>query len=88
MKRGEGSFAAFAAPTVYDLTARFPEYKYLTNEERAVAGGPAKRRINITELRDVRAWTNQLNCARDELMAAVSAVGNIVSDVANYLKIK
>ncbi len=60
--------------------------KFLTADQRDQAGGPAKRRINITEPRDLRVLATELGCSSDELKAAVVQVGNIVSDVATYLK--
>lgn len=60
--------------------------RFLTADQRAQAGGPAKRRINITERRDLQTFSAELGCTREELKAAVEQVGNIVSDVANHLQ--
>ncbi len=60
--------------------------KSLTADQRDQAGAPAKRRVNITERRDLRALATELGCTSDELKAAVAQVGNIVSDVETYLK--
>lgn len=43
-------------------------------------------RVNMTELYAQREWANRLGCSREELRSAVDAVGNVVSDIANYLK--
>ena len=53
---------------------------------RDQAGGPAKRRVNVTEPRDLHALAVELGCTRGELKVAVEKVGNIVSDLASFLK--
>ena len=55
-------------------------------ELRDQAGGPAKRRVNVTEPRDLQALAVELGCTRGELKAAVEKVGNVVSDLASFLK--
>lgn len=64
----------------------FDQRKFLTADERDQASGPAKRRVNITERRDLQALAVELGCTREELKAAVEQVGNIVSDVTSFLK--
>ena len=64
----------------------FEPLKILTAAQRDQAGGPAKRRVNVTEPRDVQALATELGCTQAELKAAVNEVGNIVSDVAGYLR--
>ena len=60
--------------------------KIPTVDERDQGGDPAKRRINITEPRDLQALAVELGCTREKLRIAVEQVGNVVSDVANFLK--
>lgn len=49
--------------------------------------GPRDReRVNIHEPYEVRYWTGHFGCTESQLRQAVSAVGVMVRDVAEYLK--
>lgn len=49
--------------------------------------GPANaKRISLTEDHEVRYWTGTLGVFKDELAAAVKAVGHMAVDVRAYLK--
>lgn len=43
------------------------------------------RRINVTEMYEVRQWANQFGCTPQELKEAVRAVGNVADDVQKHL---
>ncbi len=57
-----------------------------TTRNETLDAGRARMRVNMTELYAQREWAGRLGCTREELRAAVAAVGNVVSDIANYLK--
>lgn len=43
-------------------------------------------RINVHEEHEVKYWTHELNVPKDELVAAVKAVGVMAVDVRKYLE--
>ena len=49
-------------------------------------GRPDRDRINLEQDYEVRDWSASLGVSEDELRAAVKNVGNIASDVREYLK--
>ena len=49
------------------------------------AADPAVQRINVTEMYEVLAWADRCGCTPRELKDAISAVGNIASDVRKHL---
>jgi hypothetical protein len=51
-------------------------------------GAQDRARIALGELHEVRYWTGQLNCTKQQLEAAVAAVGNSADKVREYLKKK
>lgn len=49
--------------------------------------GPADdKRINIHEAYEVAYWTKKFGCTKEQLAAAVKAVGVMTADVEKYLK--
>lgn len=48
--------------------------------------GAAEERIDIERENEVREWSRSLGCSDAELLAAVEAVGNSVSNVREYLR--
>jgi hypothetical protein len=49
--------------------------------------GPADaQRVNVHEEHEVRYWTQKYGCTKDELVAAVKAVGVMAKDVEAKLK--
>lgn len=51
-------------------------------------GAPDRERIALNEEHEVRYWTAQFNCTRQQLEAAVAAVGNSSDSVREYLQNK
>jgi hypothetical protein len=54
-------------------------------DNRNLRGKPDRDRINIHEDYEVRYWCNALGVTRDQLVAAVHAVGPMVADVRRRL---
>ena len=50
------------------------------------AGRPDRDRINLEQDYEVRDWCKSLGVSEDELRAAVHTVGNVASDVREFLK--
>jgi hypothetical protein len=46
---------------------------------------PAVRRINVTEMYEVRQWADRYGCTPKELRDAVRSVGNVADDVQRHL---
>lgn len=42
-------------------------------------------KINIEEPWEANLWCKELNCTKDELLAALKEVGNLEKDVRKYL---
>jgi hypothetical protein len=51
-------------------------------------GSPDRDRINVNEDYELQDWSEKFGVSRDELKAAVKAVGTSVKDVEDYLKNK
>lgn len=51
-------------------------------------GAQDRSRIALNEDHEVRYWTGALNCTRQQLEAAVAAVGNSADKVREYLRKK
>ena len=48
-------------------------------------GSPDRDRINVNEEYELQYWSEKFGVSRDELKAAVQAVGTQVKDVEEYL---
>lgn len=48
-------------------------------------GGADRSRINVNEDHEVAYWTKELGVSREQLVAAVRAVGVMVKDVREHL---
>jgi hypothetical protein len=55
-------------------------------DEKADRGRPDRDRINITEVYELRYWSNKFGVSKEELAAAVARVGPIAKDVEAELK--
>lgn len=55
-------------------------------DDTAIRGAQDRSRINMHEDYEVRDWTHSLGVTREELQAAVDAVGNSAAKVREYLK--
>ncbi len=51
-------------------------------------GAQDRARIALGEDHEVQYWTKELNCTRQQLEAAVAAVGNSADKIREYLKKK
>jgi len=49
-------------------------------------GSPDSRRINMDQEHEVRYWTNELACTKEQLREAVKAAGTSVASVRSHLK--
>lgn len=49
-------------------------------------GSPDRDRINVNEDYELRDWSEKFGVSKDELKAAVKAVGPIAKDVEAYFK--
>lgn len=54
-------------------------------DDKTKVGGADRRRINVHEDYELRDWSKSLGCTRDELRAAVEAVGDDAEKVREYL---
>ncbi len=54
-------------------------------DDRPKRGAQDRDRININEDYEVQYWSRRFGVSRDELVAAVDAVGPMVTDVAQRL---
>lgn len=54
-------------------------------DDKSKTGKQDDIRINIHEEYELQYWTDKLGVNRDELSAAVEAVGSMVKDVEAYL---
>jgi hypothetical protein len=58
------------------------------SDDKTKVGGQDRARINIHEDYELSDWTRSFGVSRDELRAAVAAVGDRADDVREYLKKK
>lgn len=58
------------------------------SDDKSKAGGQDRLRINVNEDYELDSWSEKFGCSRDELRAAVKAVGVMAKDVEAYLKTK
>ena len=58
------------------------------SDDKSKRGAADRSRINLEEDYEVRDWTKTLGVTKEELVAAVKAVGNSVEKVREYLKKK
>jgi len=56
------------------------------SDDKTKVGGADRRRINVHEDYELSDWTESLGCTRDELRAAVEAVGDDAEKVREYLQ--
>ncbi len=56
------------------------------SDDRSKRGSVDRSRISLDEDYEVRDWTETLGVTRDELIAAVHAVGNSADKVEAYLR--
>jgi hypothetical protein len=56
------------------------------SDDRSKRGSVDRSRISLDEDYEVRDWTETLGVTRDELIAAVQAVGNSADKVKAYLR--
>jgi Protein of unknown function (DUF3606) len=54
-------------------------------DDRTIRGAADRARINMQEDYEVRYWTQKWNISREDLAAAVRAVGVMAADVAKKL---
>lgn len=54
-------------------------------DDKSKTGGQDRQRINVHEDYELSDWSKALGCTRDELRAAVAAVGDRADDVRAYL---
>jgi hypothetical protein len=54
-------------------------------DDRSVRGDADRKRINMQEEYEVRYWTQKWKVSREQLAAAVRAVGVMAADVARKL---
>jgi hypothetical protein len=52
----------------------------------AVTGGQDRQRINVNQDHELRDWSARFGVTKDELKAAVAAVGDRADKVEQYLK--
>jgi hypothetical protein len=55
-------------------------------DDKTKVGGADRRQINVHEDYELSDWTQSLGCTRDELRAAVEAVGTDAEKVREYLR--
>jgi hypothetical protein len=56
------------------------------SDDKSKRGFADRSRISLDEDYEVRDWTEALGVTKEELAAAVTAVGNSADKVRNYLK--
>lgn len=54
-------------------------------DDKSKTGSPDSKFINVNEDYEVTYWTEQLGVSKEELVAAVNAIGTSVSAVKKYL---
>lgn len=57
-------------------------------DDKTKSGGQDRTRINTSEDYEVRDWAAKFGVTKEQLLAAVKAVGNQASDVEAHLKKK
>ena len=55
-------------------------------DNKQKTGSPDRDRINVNEDYELQDWSEKFGVSRDELKAAVAAVGTSAKDVEAYLK--
>ncbi|MES2960572.1 MAG: DUF3606 domain-containing protein [Pseudomonadota bacterium] len=55
-------------------------------DNKKLPGGQDRKRINLAEDYEVRAWANKFGVSSDKLKEAVAAVGGWADEVERYLK--
>jgi hypothetical protein len=55
-------------------------------DDTSKRGGQDRTRINTSQEYEVRYWTKELGVSEDELKRAVTAAGNTVTAVREYLR--
>ena len=55
-------------------------------DDKKNTGPTDDKRINIHEDYEVAYWTKKFGCTKEQLIAAVKAVGVMAADVEKYLK--
>ena len=55
------------------------------SDNRAIRGPQDSSRVNLNEEYEIQYWCSKLSCSRDDLIKAVTAVGNSVVRVEDYL---
>jgi hypothetical protein len=58
------------------------------SDDTSKRGGADRSRINLEQDYEVRDWSKTLGVTKEELIAAVKAVGNSADKVREYLKRK
>ncbi len=58
------------------------------SDDKSKRGAADRNRISLEEDYEVRDWTKSLGVTKEELVAAVKAVGNSADKVKEYLKKK
>ena len=56
------------------------------SEDKSVASGQDRGRINVNEPNEVRDWSKKFRVSEDELKVAIKRVGDQVAAVEKYLK--
>jgi hypothetical protein len=56
------------------------------SDDKSQRGGQDRRRIDVNEPYELRAWALRFGVSKEELKAAVSAVGVQAGDVERYLQ--
>jgi hypothetical protein len=57
-------------------------------DDKKKTGSPDRDRINVNEDYELQDWSKKFGVSKDELKAAVKAVGTQAKDVEAYLKKK